>query len=190
MGMLDFSDLKGTGQIIKYNDEPYQIIWSNFMRTAQRKPVIQAKLRNLMSGKVMEYSFKYGEKIPEADVVKRKCQFLYSDDEGAHFMNPENFETLVVPKLIVEDQVKFLKEGGDTTIMFFEERPIALDLPVKIDLKVTETASGVKGDTATGGTKPATLETGYVVNVPLFIKEGDLVRVNTSSGDYVERASQ
>ena len=201
MSMLDFSDLKGTGQIIKYNDEPYQIIWSNFMRTAQRKPVIQAKMRNLMTGKVMEYSFKYGEKIPEADVVKRKCQFLYSDDEGAHFMNPETFETLVVPKVIVEDQVKFLKEGGDTTIMFFsaegrsasggeDYRPIALDLPVKIDLKVTETASGVKGDTATGGTKPATLETGYVVNVPLFIKAGDVVRVNTSSGDYVERATQ
>jgi len=190
MAVLDFSDLKGTGQIIKYNNEPYQIIWSNFMRTAQRKPVIQVKMRNLMTGKVMEYSFKYGEKIDEADVVKRKCQFLYSDEEGAHFMNPETFETLVVPKVIAEDQIQYLKEGTDTMIMFFEERPIALDLPVKIDLKVTETAGGGKGDTATGGTKPATLETGLVVNVPLFIKEGDVIRVNTSSGDYVERASQ
>lgn len=190
MAVLDFSDLKGTGQIIKLNNEPFQIIWSNFMRTAQRKPVIQAKLRNLMTGKVMEYSFKYGEKIPEADVVKRKCQYLYSDDEGAHFMNPETFETIMVPKALASDQIKFLKEGTDTTIMFFEDRPIALDLPVKIDLKVTETAPGVKGDTATGGTKPATLETGHVVNVPLFIKEGDTIRVSTQSGDYVERASQ
>jgi elongation factor P len=189
MGVLDFSDLKSTGHIIKYNGDPYQIIWSNFMRTAQRKPVIQAKLRNLMTGKVMEYSFKYGEKIEEADVAKRKCQYLYADDEGAHFMNPETFETLVVPKLIVEDQVRFLKEGTDTNIMFFEDKPIALDLPIKMELKVTETAPGVKGDTATGGTKPATLETGYVVNVPLFIKEGDIVRVNTQSGDYVERAN-
>ena len=190
MSVLDFSDLKGTGQIIKYNGEPYQIIWSNFMRTAQRKPVIQAKLRNLMTGKVMEYSFKYGEKIDEADVTKRKCQYLYADDEGAHFMDPESFETILVPRVIVEDQIKFLKEGTDTLIMFFEDRPIALDLPIKMELKVTETAPGVKGDTATGGTKPATLETGYVVNVPLFIKEGDLVRVNTASGEYVERASQ
>src|SRR5579885_3130200 len=190
MAVLDFSDLKGTGQIIKYNGEPYQIIWSNFMRTAQRKPVIQAKLRNLMTGKVMEYSFKYGEKIEEPDVTKSKCQYLYADDEGAHFMDPESFETIVVPKAIVEDQTKFLKEGTDTTIMFFEDRPIALDLPVKMDLLVVETAHGVKGDTATGGTKPATVETGYVVNVPLFIKEGDVVRVNTASGDYVERASQ
>lgn len=190
MSVLDFSDLKSTGQIIKYNNEPYQIIWSNFMRTAQRKPVIQAKLRNLMTGKVMEYSFKYGEKIEEADVVKRKCQYLYNDDEGAHFMNPETFETIVVPKTLAEDQIKFLKEGTDTTIMFFEDRPIALDLPVKIDLKVMETAPGIKGDTATGGTKPATLETGHVVNVPLFIKEGDIIRVDTRSGAYVERASQ
>jgi elongation factor P len=96
----------------------------------------------------------------------------------------------VVPKALIEDQVKFLKEGTDTLIMFFEDKPIALDLPVKIDLKVTETAPGVKGDTATGGTKPATLETGHVVNVPLFIKEGDIVRVDTRSGAYVERASQ
>ncbi len=190
MGVLDFSDLKSTGHIIKYNGDPYQIIWSNFMRTAQRKPVIQAKLRNLMTGKVMEYSFKYGEKIEEADVAKRKCQYLYADDEGAHFMNPETFETIVVPKALVEDQVKFLKEGTDTNIMFFEDKPIALDLPIKMELKVVETAPGVKGDTATGGTKPATLETGYVVNVPLFIKEGDVVRVNTQSGDYVERATQ
>jgi elongation factor P len=190
MAVLDFSDLKSTGHVIKYNGEPYQIIWSNFMRTAQRKPVIQAKLRNLMTGKVMEYSFKYGEKIDEADVTNRKCQYLYADDEGAHFMNPETFETIMVPKNLVEDQVKFLKEGTDTTIMFFEDKPIALDLPIKMELKVTETAPGVKGDTATGGTKPATLETGYVVNVPLFIKEGDVIRVNTQSGDYVERATQ
>ncbi len=190
MSVLDFSDLKGTGQIIKYNNEPYQIIWSNFMRTAQRKPVIQAKLRNLMTGKVMEYSFKYGEKIEEAEVVRRKAQFLYNDDEGAHFMNPETYDNFVVPKALVENQQGFLKEGTDTSIIFFEEKPIGLDLPIKIELKVVETAPGIKGDTATGGTKPATLETGHVVNVPLFIKEGDVVRVNTQSGDYVERASQ
>jgi elongation factor P len=190
MGVLDFSDLKGTGQIIKYNGDPYQIIWSNFMRTAQRKPVIQAKLRNLITGKVMEYSFKYGEKIDEADVARRKAQFLYNDDEGSHFMDPESFENIMLPKELVADQMYFLKEGTENMVVFFEDKPIALDLPVKIELKVTETAPGIKGDTATGGTKPATLETGYVVNVPLFIKEGDVVRVNTASGEYVERASQ
>lgn len=190
MSVLDFSDLKGTGQVIKYNGEPYQIIWSNFMRTAQRKPVIQTKMRNLITGKVMEYSFKYGEKIESAEVMRKKVQFLYNDDEGSHFMNPETFETLMVPKELVADQSRYLKEGTDTTIVLYEDKAIGLDLPVKIDLKVMETAPGVKGDTATGGTKPATLETGHVVNVPLFIKEGDVVRVDTRSGDYVERASQ
>src|SRR5258708_38075810 len=96
MAVLDFSDLKSTGHIIKYNGEPYQIIWSNFMRTAQRKPVIQANLRNLMIGKVMEHSVKHGEKIEEADVVKRKCLYLYSDDEGALYNNTVNFDTIVV----------------------------------------------------------------------------------------------
>lgn len=190
MSVLDFSDLKGTGQIIKYNNEPYQVIWSNFMRTAQRKPVIQAKLRNLISGKVMEYSFKYGEKIEGADVLRKKAQFLYNDDEGSHFMNPETFETMVVPKALVENQMGYLKEGSESTILMFEDRPIALDLPIKIDLKVTETAPGVRGDTASNTTKPATLETGQVVNVPLFIKEGDFVRVDTRTGTYVERAGQ
>src|SRR5258708_39214075 len=98
MAVLDFSDLKSTGHIIKYNGEPYQIFWSNFMRTAQRKPVIQAKLRNLMTGNAMEYSIKYGEKIEEADVVILKCQYIYSNDEGTHFMNPKTFDTTVVPK--------------------------------------------------------------------------------------------
>ena len=190
MSILDFSDLKSTGQIIKYNGDPYQIIWSNFMRTAQRKPVIQTKMRNLITGKVMEYSFKYGEKVEGADVLRKKMQFLYSDGAGASFMDPQSYETIVLPKELVADQIKFLKEGNDSTVIFFEDKPIGLDLPIKIDLKVVETSPGIKGDTAQGGSKPATLETGHVVNVPLFIKEGDFVRIDSRSGDYVERASQ
>lgn len=189
MSVLDFSDLKSTGQIIKYNGEPYQIIWSNFMRTAQRKPVIQTKLRNLVTGKVMEYSFKYGEKVEGADVVKKKMQFLYADDSGCSFMDPENFETTVLSKNLIADQLKYLKEGSETIVIFFEDKPIGLELPVKMELKVVETTPGIKGDTATGGSKPAKLETGISVNVPLFIKEGDSVRVDTRSGDYVERAN-
>src|SRR3990167_8071753 len=138
MSVLDFSDLKSTGVIIKYQDQPYQIIWSNFMRTAQRKPVIQTKLRNLITGKVMEYSFKYGEKVEGADVIKKKTQYLYSDTEGAHFMDPENFETIILSKGLISDQQGFLKEGNDTVIIMFEDKPIGLDLPVKIELKVIE----------------------------------------------------
>ncbi len=189
MAILDFSDLKSAGTIIKYQDQPYQIIWSNFMRTAQRKPVIQTKLRNLMTGKVMEYSFKYGEKVEGADVIKKKAQYLYSDETGAHFLDPESFETIIVPSNLIADQLGFLKEGETSVIVMFEEKAIGLELPVKIELKVVEAAPGVKGDTATGGTKPAKLETGIMVNVPLFIKAGDVVRVDTRNGQYVERAS-
>lgn len=189
MSILDFSDLKSIGRIIKYNNEPHQVIWSNFMRTAQRKPVIQTKLRNLISGKVLEYSFKFGEKVEAADVHRKKTQFLYLDTEGAHFMDQESFETITLSNEIVADQKPYLKEGTDTNIIFFEEKPIGLDLPVKIALKVTEAAPGIKGDTATGATKPVTLETGLTVNVPLFIKEGDVIRVDTRSGTYVERAN-
>ena len=188
MSVLDFSDLKSTGVIIKYQDQPYQIIWSNFMRTAQRKPVIQTKLRNLITGKVMEYSFKYGEKVEGADVVKKKMQYLYSDESGGSFMDPENFETIVLSKSLIADQLGYLKEGTETVVILFEDKPIGLDLPVKIDLKVVEAAPGIKGDTATVGSKPAKLETGITVNVPLFIKEGDSIRVDTRDGSYVERA--
>lgn len=190
MSVLDFSDLKGTGQVIKYNGDPYQIIWSNFMRTAQRKPVIQTKMRNLITGKVMEYSFKYGEKIEGADVLRKKMQYLYSDASGASFMDPESYETVVLPMELVADQIKYLKEGTDTTVQYFEEKAIGLDLPIKVELKVVETAPGIKGDTATGGSKPAKMETGVVVNVPLFIKEGDVIRVDTRDASYVERANQ
>ncbi|MDP4001186.1 MAG: elongation factor P [bacterium] len=190
MATLDFSELKGIGRIIKYNNEPHQIIWSNFMRTAQRKPVIQTKLRNLMTGKVVEYSFKYGERVEAADVTKKKVQFLYADNDGAYFMDQENFETIVLTKDLAQDQLPFLKEGVEATIVSYEDRPIGLDLPVKIDLKVIEAPPGIKGDSASGTTKPVKLETGHTVNVPLFIKEGDKVRIDTRTGAYVERANQ
>ncbi|MBI2607374.1 MAG: elongation factor P [Candidatus Doudnabacteria bacterium] len=189
MATLDFSELKKVGHIVKYNNEPHQIIWSNFMRTAQRKPVIQTKLRNLISGKVVEYSFKYGEKVEAADVARKKVQFLYADDEGAHFMDQENFETITVPKSLAEDQLGYLKEGMETTIITYEGRSIGLDLPIKIDLKVIEAPPGIKGDSASGTTKPVKLETGLTVNVPLFIKAGDSIRVDTRSGTYVERSN-
>lgn len=159
------------------------------MRTAQRKPVIQTKMRNLITGKVMEYSFKYGEKVEAADVIKRKAQFLYANEQGGHFMDPESFETIAVAKNLTNEQEGYLREGTEALIIFFENRPIGLELPVKIDLKVVEAAPGIKGDTATGGSKPVKLETGITVNVPLFIKEGDTIRVDTRNGTYVERAN-
>lgn len=185
---MEFSDLK-KGALIIFNNQPHEIMRSQFMRMQQRKPVMQVKMRNLMTSKVVEYSFKSGERVDEAEIGKRKAQYLYADSEGAHFMDAETFETIVIPKNLAENKIGFLKEGEEATLLFFGDEPLSIALPVKVALKVTSTPPGIRGDTATGGTKPATLETGLVVNVPLFIKEGESVRINTETGEYVERAS-
>ena len=186
---MDLNDLK-VGTIILWEKQPVQVIWSNRMRTAQRKPVMQTKLRNVITGKVYEYSFKFGESIDEADVVREKASFLYADAEGTHFMNQENFETVDIQKEVTLEQEKFLKEGMAVSILRFNSRPVSIELPIKIELKVTEAPPSTVGNSGGNVTKPVTLETGLVVNAPMFIKEGDVLRVDTRSGEYVERASQ
>ena len=184
---MDISDIK-LGAIILYNGDPCQIIWSNRMRTAQRKPVMQTKLRNILSDKVMEYSFKFGEKIEEADVTREKATFLYSDSDGAHFMNQETFETVDMGPEVMGEQVKFLKESFEVSIVRFNDKPVSVELPIKVELKVTESPPNVKGNSGGGVTKPITLETGLVTQAPMFINVGDVVRVDTRTGEYVERA--
>lgn len=185
---MEFGELK-KGAIILFNSQPHEIMWSQFVRMQQRKPVMQVKMRNLMTGKVVEYSFKSGERIEAADITKQKAQFLYADQEGAHCMTADTFETITIPSELSQDKIGYLKEGEEATIEIFEGRPISIELPIKVNLKVVSTPPGIRGDTATGGTKPATLETGLITNVPLFIKEGDVIRVNTETGEYVERVN-
>lgn len=189
MATLDFSELKRTGTVVLFQEQPWEIMETNFMRTAQRKPVIQARLRNLVTGKVIDYNFKFGEKVETADMSKLKAQHLYSDKGGSHFMTAETFETVTVPMATMRNKVSYLKEGTEVTILTFNGQPISVQIPVKVDLKVTSAPPGIKGDTATGGTKPVTLETGLVVQAPLFIKEGDAIRVDTRDCSYVERAN-
>ncbi len=177
------------GAIVLMNKQPFQVIWSNRMRTAQRKPVMQTKLRNVITGKVMEYSFKFGERLEEADVTREKANFLYADAEGTHFMNNETFETIDMSKEVTAEQEPYLKEGTDVQILRFNGKPVSIELPIKIDLKVTEAPPNVVGNSGGSVTKPVTLETGLIVNAPMFIKEGDTLRVDTRTGEYVERAN-
>ena len=186
---MDISDIK-LGVILMYNNEPWQIIWSNRMRTAQRKPVMQTKLRNIITGKVIEYSFKFGEKVDEADVTREKATYLYADADGTHFMNQVTFETVDIAKEITAEQEQYLKEGCEVQIVRFNGKPVSAELPIKVDLKVTEAPPDTKGNSGGNVTKPVILETGASVNVPMFIKEGDFVRIDTRTGEYVERASQ
>lgn len=181
------TDLK-VGRVVNYNNEPCMIVSNSFMRTAQRKPVMRTKLRGVMTNKVMEKTFIAGENFELVNIEKTRAQYMYKDADTAYFMDSQTFDQFQLPLEQISELVGYLKEGEETTVTKYEGRPIGLELPVKVALKVVETTPGVRGDTAQGGSKPAVLESGIVVQVPLFIEEGDFVRVNTETGEYVERA--
>jgi elongation factor P len=190
MAMLGaLNDIK-QGMSLIYNGEPVKVVEARFVRMQQRKPVMQTKLRSLISGKVIEYSFKPGERVETADISRTKVNFLYSAGDEYTFMNNMNYEQFSFRKEQLGDMIKFLKDGCEVTLFAFNDVPINIELSPKMEFKIISTTEGVKGDTAQGRvTKPATIETGATVNVPLFIKEGEMIRVNTESGDYVERVN-
>lgn len=175
------------GTLVKIGNEPYAILSNSFMRTAQRKPVMRTKLRGVISGKVLDKTFIAGEDFEMVNIEKTYAQYMYRDADSAYFMDSETFDQFSLPLEMVDDAVKFLKEGADATITKYEGKPIGIELPPKVALKVIKTSPGVRGNTAQGGTKPATLETGMTIQVPLFIEEGESVRVNTDTDEYVER---
>lgn len=170
------------------SDEPYQVLEANFLRMQQRKPVLQAKVKNLISGKIIEKSFKPGDTIEEADVSKSSAEYFYQTKDELFFK--EGNEKISFPKNDIADKIPFIAKGVSITLMKFGEKVIGVELPPKVDLKVVSAANAVKGDTAQGKTvKTVETETGFEAKVPLFIKEGDTIRVNTETGDYVERVN-
>lgn len=187
MAVLSSLNSIRVGIAILYEGEPYQVMTANFVRMQQRKPVMQTKMKNLINGKVLEYSFKAGERVEEADMERRQANYLYADDRAAYFMDNKDFEQIEIDIDSLGNKVDYLKEGITVDIMYFNGNPITVGLPPKIDFKVTTAPPGVKGDTAGNVTKLITLETGLTVNAPLFINEGDTIRVNTETGEYVER---
>ena len=179
------------GMTIIYNNEPYHVLKANFVRMQQRKPVMQTKLRNLISGKIIENNFKPGDKFEEAEVERKKINYLYHTHDQFHFMDNETYEEVMLSKDIIGEAERLLKEGSEIQTQVFNDKIIGIQLPPKMDFKVVTAAPGVKGDTAQGRvTKTATIETGFTVNVPLFIKDGDIIRINTESGEYVERVNE
>lgn len=191
MSVLSSLNSIKVGMILHYNGEPYQVQTANFVRMQQRKPVMQTKLRHLITGRTLEYSFKPGEKVEEADLEKRKANFLYTDDTTAYFMDQENYEQFGVALSVVGPGVKLLKDGTQVTTLIFNDAPISVEVPPKVDLKVTQADPAVKGDSAQGRvTKIITLETGATLSAPLFVKEGDIIRINTETGEYVERVTE
>jgi elongation factor P len=178
--------------MIKVEGEPYSVVEVTFSSPSARgaTTMVRTRLRHLLTGAVLEKSFRSGEKFEEPDVVYTPASFMYSDSEGFHFMDEQTFEQFMLPAEQVGDDRGYLTDGLVVQVLKYNGEAVALELPQYVELSVAETEPGVKGDTAGGGrdTKPATLETGIQVRVPLFIKEGERVRVNTQTGEVAGRA--
>lgn len=185
--MLDINDLK-IGTNIEYNGEPYTVIASQHVKLGRGGAVQQTRLKNIINGNVISKNFKGSDKFQEPDIAKNKVQFLYKDAGIFYFMDETTYEQFGLSQKQIGLEAQFLKEGTSANVLIFKGRPITIDLPLKVALEVADAPPGVRGDTAQGGTKQVTLETGAKLTVPLFIKKGDKVRVNTETGEYVERA--
>lgn len=166
-----------------------QVLSFSHIKMARGGAVIKTKVKNLETGIITEISFKNSESVEDTSVNRKKVQFLYSDGLASFFMDQETFEQFEVPLAKIGNAKKFLKEGMAVTILLFDEKVINIELPIKEVYKVTATDPGLKGDTVSGGSKPAAIETGATIAVPLFIKIGDKIRINTLEGKYVERAN-
>jgi elongation factor P len=192
--MLEYNEVR-EGKIILYEGAPYEVITSHVFRKQQRKPVNATKIKNLITGRVAEISFGSSEKVEEADISTRPATYLYVAKDEVWFCDTKDKSKRFSLKTdVVGDKIKFVKSNTDVDLIIFtndddEELVIGVKLPIKVDLKVTEAPPAIKGSTMTGGNKVATLETGATVQVPMFIESGEMIRVNTQTGEYVERAS-
>ena len=176
------------GQVIKFNNEPYLVMDFQHRSPGNLRAFVQAKLRNLKSGRSGDQRFNSTESIEVMGTDRRTLEFSYMDRESFVFTDPNTFETFELSATLIGDAKNFLVPNGTADILFVEERPLVVDLPSTVTLKIIECADGIRGDTASNVQKPAKLETGLIVQVPLFIKEGELIRVSTSESNYMGRA--
>jgi len=175
------------GLKVMLDNEPCSILENEFVKPGKGQAFNRVKLRNLKTGRVLEKTFKSGESLEGADIIDAELQYLYSDGQALHFMSPETFEQYEVSMGIAGDNAKWLKEQDVCIVTLWNGIAIAINPPIFVILKVINTDPGVKGDTVSGGSKPATLETGAVVRVPLFVNEGDSLKIDTRTGEYVSR---
>ena len=186
--VYEITDLK-PGRAIQLDGEPFIVLSSVFGRKSQSKANMQCKLRNLKTGAVVARNFQGSEKIEPADVGYRKVQYLYNDGTDYTFMDLDSYDQFTFSADMLGDSALYLVDGNEVDALMFEGNPIGIQVKATVELKVIETIPGVKGDTATGGNKPAKLESGLTVNVPLFVNEGDTIKVNTETGLYMTRVS-
>jgi len=183
--VYETSDIR-KGLRFEMDGDPYIVLEFQFVKPGKGTAFTRTKIRNLISGAVLDHTYKSGEKLKPADTEDREMQFLYSDGDF-HFMDNNNYEQVSLESSVVGESVNYLTENMMIEVSFFKGRSIGLSLPNFVVLEVIETAPGEKGNTVTGASKPAVVSTGYSVNVPLFVNEGDQLRVDTRTGEYVER---
>ncbi|HEY0220936.1 MAG TPA: elongation factor P [Candidatus Paceibacterota bacterium] len=188
MAMLEYDEIKERKYIV-FNGEPWEVLTSHVFRKQQRKPVNATKLKNLITGKVTEQSFHVSEKVPEAEIEQKDAKFIYASKGEFWFCNPKDAsDRFQIKEETIGIQSKFLKKDSVIQVLSFEDINIGVKMPIKAELKVIEAHLAVKGNTSQGGTKLVKLETGAEIQVPMFIKEGEIIKVNTETGEYAERA--
>ena len=186
MGATTTADFRN-GMVIRYNGELYTVVEFHHVSPGNWRAFVRVRLKNVKNGRVLEQQFRAGEEIEEVRVEHQNWQFLYVDGDDYVFMNTETFDQQPVPKEMLGDAIQFLKEGDVVELLVDGENIVSVEVPNFLELKVESAEPGVRGDTANNVTKPATLETGAVINVPLFVNPGDKIRVDTRTGQYVER---
>lgn len=187
--MYETSDFK-KGLKIMIEDKPYVIVDFQHVKPGKGNQFSRTKLKNMLTGQNLEVTFKSGEKFEVPNVENKEMSFLYKDDSGYNFMSQETFEQIAMSEEDLGESRYYLTENLKVVVLFYNEKAVAVDVPKAVNLMVAKSDPGIKGDRVSGATKPATMETGLVVNVPLHINEGDVLRIDTQSGDYVERVNQ
>ena len=184
--MYNTSDFKN-GLKIEIDKEPYVIVDFLHVKPGKGGAFVRTKMKNLINGKVLDKTFRSGEKVTKPDFIEKKMQFLYKMENEFHFMDTSSYDQIFLNKEQIGENVNFLKENLEVNIFYFKGKPVGMELPRFVDLKIEKTDPGIKGDTVSGGTKPAILETGAKINVPLFLNEDDIIKVDTRKGEYIER---
>jgi len=187
--MYDTSEFK-KGLRIELDGHPYIMTENQFVKPGKGQAFNRVKVKSLLNGNVIERTFKSGEKVSKADVVDVTMQYLYMADGVYHFMDKKTYEQIEVKKEQLGDTWKWLEEESEVSIVLYKQQPVSVTLPNFSNLKITFCEPGVKGDTATGATKPATLSTGAIIQVPLFVNEGEIIKVDTRTGEYTERVKE
>ena len=184
--MISANDLR-KGVTFVYDNDVYQIIDFQHVKPGKGAAFVRAKIRSVMGGGTKDVTFNPNEKFENAVISTKEMQYLYNDGQLYYFMDPENFEQIGIEYEAVEEAIQYVNENDNVQIKFYEGKPFNVEAPNFVELKVTETEPGIKGDTATNVTKPATVETGATINVPVFVNEGDVIKIDTRTGEYLSR---